>query len=113
MLYSLPYSFIQISSLEFVHENMLTLSFSVAFRITMGDYSFDQLVCGMNVMDISVLNYDDEDITVRDMLATVNDSDHSIIEITSPSLKLNRHYNVTLNVRNSAGSDINMNLSKL
>ena len=65
-------------------------------------------------MDISVLNYDDEVINAQDMLATVNDSDRTIIEITSPSLKLNHHYNVTLNISNSAGSDtINMNLSRL
>ena len=65
-------------------------------------------------MDISVLNYDDEVINAQDMLATVNDSDRIIIEITSSSLELNHHYNVTLNISNSAGSDtINMNLSRL
>ena len=72
------------------------------------------VVCKLNVMDISVLNYDDEVITVQDMIVTVNDSDHSIIEITSPSLKLNRHYNITLNVSSSAGSNtINVMLSRL
>ena len=56
----------------------------------------------------------DEEINVQDMIATVNTNDRSIIEITSPSLKLNRHYNTTLNVSNSAGSKIsNLTLSRL
>ena len=65
-------------------------------------------------MDISILNYDDEGINAQDVIVTVNDSDRTIIEITSSSLILNRHYNVTLNVSNSAGSDtINLTLSRL
>ena len=66
-------------------------------------------------MDISVLNYDDERINAHDiMIVTVNDSDRTIIEITSASLQLNYHYNVTLNITNSAGSNtINLNLSRL
>ena len=72
------------------------------------------IVCGVSVMDISVLNYDDEVINAQDMLATVNDSDCTIIEITSPSLKLNHHYNITLNMSNSAGSKtLNLPLSRL
>ena len=65
-------------------------------------------------MDISVLNYDDEEISIQDVIATVNAGDCTIIEITSSSLILNRRYNVTLNVSNNAGSDtINLTLSKL
>ena len=65
-------------------------------------------------MDISVLNYDEEEINMQDMIVTVNDSDRTIIEITSSSLILNRHYNITLNVSNSAGSsNINLTLSRL
>ena len=65
-------------------------------------------------MDISVLNYGTEKISIQNVIATVNGSDRSIIEITSPSLKLNRHYNVTLNISNSAGSNtINLILSRL
>ena len=72
------------------------------------------VVCKLNIMDISVLNYDDEEIDVQDMIATINANDRSIIEITSPSLKLNRHYNTTLNVSNSAGSKtLNLILSRL
>ena len=72
------------------------------------------MVCGVNVVDISVMNYDDEEINVQDVIATVNAGDRTIIEITSPSLKLNRHYNVALNVSNSAGSsNRNQTLSRL
>ena len=72
------------------------------------------VTCGVSVVDISVLNYDDDEINVQDMMATVNDSDRTVIEIISSHLILNRHYNITLNVRNSAGSNtINLTLSKL
>ena len=55
-------------------------------------------------MGISILNYTDEEIDIEDIIVTINDSDHTIIEVASPSLKLNRHYNITLNISNSAGS---------
>ena len=72
------------------------------------------VTCGVKVVDISVLNYDDDEINIQDMMATVNDSDCTVIEIISSYLILNRHYNITLNVSNSAGSDtISLTLSKL
>ena len=72
------------------------------------------VTCGVNVVDISVLNFDDDEINVQDVIATVNDSDRTVIEIISSYLMLNRHYNITLNVSNSAGSNtLNLILSKL
>ena len=72
------------------------------------------VTCGVNVVDISVLNYDDDEINVQDMMATINDSDCTVIDIISSHLILNHHYNITLNVSNSAGSNtLNLTLSKL
>ena len=65
------------------------------------------MVCRVNVVGISIWNYDDEEISVQNnMLATINASDRTIIEIISFYLILNRHYNVTFNVSNSAGANI-------
>ena len=72
------------------------------------------MVCEVNVMKISVLNRTNEVTNVQDVIVTVNDSDRTILEITGSSLKPNRHYNVTLNVSNSAGLEtLNLNLSRL
>ena len=66
------------------------------------------------MVDISVSNYDDEEISVQDILATVNIDDRMAIKITSSHLILNHHYNITLNVSNNAGFNIiNLTLSKL
>ena len=53
------------------------------------------MICGVHVVDISVLNYDDEEISVQDILATVNVDDRTAIKITSSHLILNHHYNNT------------------
>ena len=72
------------------------------------------MVCRVNVVGISIWNYDDEEISVRNMIATINASDRTIIQITSFYLMLNRHYNVTFNVSNSAGANtLNLMLSRL
>ena len=72
------------------------------------------MVCRVNVVGISIWNYDDEEISVRNMIATINASDRTIIQITSFYLILNRHYNVTFNVSNSAGANtLNLMLSRL
>ena len=77
-------------------------------------YMQSAMICGVHVVGISVLNYDDEEIGVQDILATVNVDDRTVIEITSSHLILNRHYNITLNVSNSAGlNTINLMLSRL
>ena len=54
-------------------------------------------------MGISIWNYNEE-IGIEDIIVTINDSDRTIIEVTSHNLKHNRHYNITLNISNSAGS---------
>ena len=72
------------------------------------------MVCRVNVVGISIRNYDDEEISVRNMIATINASDRTIIQITSFYLMLNRHYNVIFNVSNSAGANtLNLMLSRL
>ena len=77
-------------------------------------YMQSAMICRVHVLGISVLNYDDEEISAKDILATVNVDDHTVIEVTSSYLILNRHYNITLNVNNSVGSNtLNLMLSRL
>ena len=62
------------------------------------------------MVGISILNYDGEEISVQ---ATINVDDHTVIAITSSHLILNRHYNITVNVSNNAGSNTqNLMLSR-
>ena len=77
-------------------------------------YMQSAMICRVHVLGISVLNYDDEEISAKDILATVNVDDRTVIEVTSSYLILNRHYNITLNVNNSVGSNtLNLMLSRL
>ena len=77
-------------------------------------YMQSAMICRVHVLGISVLNYDDEEISAKDILATVNVDDRTVIEVTSSYLILNRHYNITLNVNNNVGSNtLNLMLSRL